>query len=76
MAETHKAGDSRWMLRYEVAVNPQDYPRVHALLGQKGAFADDFAANMERLAQEYLAAVEQHLLDTAASQEGEPPSQA
>lgn len=53
------------MLRYEVAVDPQSYPRVHALLGQKGEFAGDFAANMERLAQEYLAAVEQHLKDTA-----------
>lgn len=70
MAETHKAGDSRWMLRYEVAVNPQDYPHVHAQLGQKGAFADDFAANMERLAQEYLAAVEQHLQEVENDSEG------
>lgn len=69
MANTHKGGDSRWMLRYEVAVDPQDYPRVHALLGQKGEFSQDFAANMERLAQEYLGAVEQHLKETGAQQQ-------
>lgn len=67
---TDKQG-SRWVARYEVAVDPQQYPRVHALLQQKDAFSEDFAANLERLAQEYLAAVEQHLADTASASAGD-----
>lgn len=72
MADVHNNGDSRWGLRYEVMVDPKRYPRIHALLRQKGAFADDFSANMERLAQEYLVAVEQHLQEVEAGEgEGE-----
>lgn len=58
-------GGSRWVARYEVAVDPATYPHVHALLQQKGAFAEDFSQNLERLAHEYLSAVEQHLSQAA-----------
>lgn len=68
MGIENEKSSSRWMARYEVAVDPQVYPCVHALLQQKGAFSEDFSQNLERLAHEYLAAVEQHLSEQTAAQ--------